>query len=61
MKWTCTNDRTIRALHPRCRTSMGSKTTNDERPGNDAMGVQAERADAEGVMADGAGFGNQAT
>jgi len=41
---------------------MGSKTTtNDERPGNDAMGVQAERADAEGVMADGAGFSNQAT
>ena len=38
---------------------VSKTTTNDERPGNDAMGVQGERADAEGLLADGGGFGNQ--
>jgi len=34
-------------------------TTDDECLGNDAMGVHGERADAEGVLAGGGGFGNQ--
>ena len=38
---------------------VSKPTTNDERPGNDAMGVQGKRADAEGFLADGGSFGNQ--
>ena len=34
-------------------------TTDDEGQGNDTTGVQGERADAEGLLADGGGFGNQ--
>jgi len=42
------------------QVGMVSKTTTyDERPSNDAMEDQGERADAEGVLADGGGFGNQ--
>ena len=35
------------------------KTNNDERQGNDAMGVQGGGADADGVMVSGGGFGIQ--
>ena len=41
-------------------TSYGpKKTSNDERQGNDAMGVQGGGADADGVMVGGGGFGIQ--
>jgi len=34
-------------------------TADDERLGNDAMGVQGSRASLEGVLAGGGGFGDQ--
>jgi len=37
--------------------TVPKKTNNDERQGNDAMGVQGGGADAEGVMAGRGGFG----
>jgi len=42
------------------QVSMVSKmTTKVEGLSNDAMGVQGERADAQGLQVDGSGFGNQ--
>jgi len=40
-------------------TIVYKKTTNDEGQGNDTMGVQGERADADGVQEGGGGFGMQ--
>jgi len=39
--------------------TVPKKTNNDERQGNDAMGVQGGGADADGVMVGGGGFGIQ--
>jgi len=39
--------------------TVSKKISNDERQGNDAMGVQGGGADADGVMAGGGGFGIQ--
>ena len=39
--------------------TVPKKTNNDERQGNDTMGVQGGGADADGVMAGGGGFGIQ--
>jgi len=44
-------------IHQLC--TVPKMTAEDERLGNDAMGVQDSRASLEGVMADGGGFGDQ--
>ena len=38
---------------------VSKTTTNVGSPGNDAMGVQGERAEAQGMQVDGCGFVNQ--